>query len=162
MGNDPLEGKPAPDFTLPSTEGGIHLADYRGRIVVLYFYPRDNTPGCTTEACGFRDALERFSTLDAVVLGVSRDSLESHRNFRAKYDLPFPLLSDADAEVSTRYGAYGEKKQYGKLSLGMIRSTFVIDADGVVRQAFRKVRVDGHVERVRRVVEELRREAASG
>ncbi len=160
MANDPLEGRPAPDFTLPSTEGSIHLADYRGRVVILYFYPRDNTPGCTTEACDFRDAAGQWSALDAVVLGVSRDSLESHQKFRDKHHLPFPLLSDPDAEVATRYGAYGEKTLYGKLSMGMIRSTFIIDADGIVRRVFRKVRVVGHVERVGEVVKRLRQEAA--
>jgi peroxiredoxin Q/BCP len=143
------EGKPAPDFTLPSSEGGnLSLSDLRGRPVVLYFYPRDNTPGCTREACAFRDAMARIKRTGAVVLGVSPDSTSSHERFRAEHRLNFPLLSDPDKKVAKKYGAFGEKVMYGKKVQGMIRSTFVVDGDGVVRRVFPKVRVDGHAEAV--------------
>jgi peroxiredoxin Q/BCP len=143
------EGRPAPDFELPSSDGGkLKLADLRGKTVVLYFYPRDNTPGCTREACSFRDAHARLRRKGVVVLGVSPDSLASHDKFRHQHDLPFALLSDADKKVAKAYGAFGEKILYGKKTQGMIRSTFVIDPEGVVRKIFSKVKVDGHVDRV--------------
>lgn len=145
----PKEGDPAPGFSLPSTEGRkISLADLRGKNVVLYFYPKDDTPGCTKEACSFRDNLGAFDNEDTVILGVSLDNLDSHEKFRSKYHLPFPLLSDVDAEVSKAYGAYQLKKSYGREYYGVVRSTFVIDRDGVVRRVFPKVRVDGHTEEV--------------
>jgi thioredoxin-dependent peroxiredoxin len=143
------EGKQAPDFTLPASDGKqVKLTDLRGQAVVLYFYPKDDTPGCTKEACGFRDADRRLQKAGAVVLGVSPDAADSHERFRAKYKLDFTLLSDPDKTVATKYGAWGEKVMYGKKVTGMIRSTFVIDAAGVVRKAFRRVRVDGHVDKV--------------
>jgi peroxiredoxin Q/BCP len=151
------EGQKAPDFERPSSEGGaVRLSDLKGKTVVLYFYPRDSTPGCTREACGFRDAHAPLKRKGVVVLGVSPDSLVSHGKFQQKYALNFPLLSDADKAVAKRYGAFGEKVLYGKKSLGIIRSTFVIDGAGVVRKVFPKVKVDGHVEEVVRAVDALR------
>ena len=149
-------GKAAPRFTLPSTEGrDISLEDYRGQPVVLYFYPRDNTSGCTREACGFQDAFSKIKRRGAVVLGVSPDSIASHDKFRAKYKLRFPLLGDEKKAVAKKYGAFGEKTMYGRKVMGMIRSTFVIDASGVVRKVFPRVKVDGHVEQVLEALGEL-------
>jgi peroxiredoxin Q/BCP len=143
------EGKKAPDFTLPSSEGGtVRLKDLRGKKVVLYFYPKDDTPGCTREACAFRDAQAQVKRKGAVVFGVSGDSLASHQKFQAKYKLNFPLLSDPDKEVAKKFGAWGEKVLYGKKTVGMIRSTFVIDEAGVVLKVFPRVKVDGHAEQV--------------
>lgn len=148
-------GARAPDFSLPSTEGReISLGELRGRTVVLYFYPRDATPGCTREACGFRDSLARLRRKGAVVLGVSPDTLASHERFRKQQRLNFPLLADPDKAVAKRYGAWGEKVMYGKKVKGIIRSTFVIGGDGVVRKVFPRVKVDGHVEEVLRALEE--------
>jgi peroxiredoxin Q/BCP len=150
------EGKPAPDFTLASSDGGeVKLAALRGRPLVLYFYPRDMTPGCTREACAFRDAQARLRKAGARVLGVSPDSLESHAKFKAAHELNFPLLSDPDRSVAKRYGAFGEKLMYGRKVTGMIRSTFVIDAEGVVRKVFPRVKVDGHVDQVLEVLRTL-------
>ena len=150
------EGKKAPDFTLPSSEGGrVNLKKLRGKPVVLYFYPKDDTPGCTREACAFRDSQAALKKKGAVVLGVSGDSLASHEKFTRKYKLNFPLLSDADRAVAKKYGAWGEKVLYGKKFIGMIRSTFVIDAQGVVRKVFPRVRVDGHAEQVLKALDAL-------
>lgn len=143
------EGQKAPQFTLPSSAGGeVSLKGLRGQTVVLYFYPKDDTPGCTREACAFRDAQAKIKKTGAVVLGVSPDSIASHERFKAKYKLNFPLLADSDRSVAKKYGAFGEKLMYGKKVTGMIRSTFVIDGDGVVRKVFPRVRVDGHAEQV--------------
>ncbi|MCY3882964.1 MAG: thioredoxin-dependent thiol peroxidase [Chloroflexi bacterium] len=132
-------GDTAPDFELKDQDGKTHrLQDYRGQTVVLYFYPRDNTPGCTKQACGFRDKHEDIGAEGAVVLGVSTDDAESHTNFRDKYDLPFPLLVDEDAKVSTEYGAWGEKTLYGRKSIGMTRSTFVIGPDGTFTKVWKR------------------------
>jgi peroxiredoxin Q/BCP len=145
----PTEGQPAPDFTLPSTEGrDISLKDLRGKNVVLYFYPKDDTPGCTKEACSFRDSLKAFEEAGAAVLGISLDDLKSHEKFRSKYDLSFPLLSDTDAHVAKAYGVYRKKKLYGREFWGVQRATFVIDKDGIIRKVFPKVKVDGHSEEV--------------
>lgn len=142
-------GKPAPTFTLEDGHGAhVRLSDFKGRPVVLYFYPKDDTPGCTKEACGFRDAERKLARSGAAVLGVSPDGPDAHKRFAEKYRLPFALLCDPDKTVAKKYGAWGEKTLYGKQVTGMIRSTFVIDAQGVVRRVFPRVRVDGHVEKV--------------
>lgn len=142
-------GDEAPDFSLPSDDGStVSLKDFRGRKVVLYFYPKDSTPGCTREACDFRDNMARIQSRGAVVLGVSRDSLKSHRKFRNKYDLSFPLLSDSKEEAVTAYGVLAGKTNLGRI-LGLIqRSTFIIDEAGRIQKVYRKVRVKGHVEQV--------------
>ncbi len=150
------EGKKAPDFRLASSEGGeVSLHDLRGKTVVLYFYPKDDTPGCTREACAFRDSLASLKKKGVVLLGVSADSLASHEKFKAKYKLNFPLLSDPDKAVAKKYGAWGEKVLYGKKTVGMIRSTFVIDGEGVVRKVFPRVKVDGHDQQVLEAVSAL-------
>ena len=149
-------GRKAPDFKLASSDGGdVRLKDLRGQPVVLYFYPRDDTPGCTREACAFQENLAKLKRRGVTVLGVSPDSVESHRKFRDKFKLRFPLLADGDRQVAMKYGAWGEKVMYGKKVTGMIRSTFVIDAEGTVRKVFPKVKVDGHVEKVLAALEEL-------
>jgi peroxiredoxin Q/BCP len=151
------EGRRAPDFELPSSEGrDVSLRELRGKTVVLYFYPKDDTPGCTREACAFRDAQANLKKSGAVVLGVSPDSVDSHRRFSAQYRLGFPLLADPDKAVAKRYGAYGDKLLYGKKVKGMIRSTFIIDGDGVVRKVYPRVRVDGHAEQVLEALQQLR------
>jgi len=143
------EGKKAPAFTLASSEGGeVSLKDLKGKTVVLYFYPKDDTPGCTREACEFRDSQAAIKKTGAVVLGVSGDSLEAHGKFKTKYKLNFPLLSDTGNAVATKFGSYGEKSLYGRKFMGIIRSTFIIDGDGVVRKVFPRVKVDGHAEKV--------------
>ena len=149
-------GDVAPDFSLPASTGEtISLKDFLGKKrVVLYFYPRDNTPGCTKEACSFRDQLPNIEAKDTVVLGVSPDSLKSHENFIKKYNINFPLLSDQDHKVAEAYGAWGEKKSYGKTYFGMIRKTFVIGKDGKLEHVFHKVKADGHGEEILRLLEE--------
>lgn len=135
-----LEGKKAPDFSLPGSDGKTHsLNGYAGRKIVLYFYPKDDTPGCTKEACGFRDDHAAIQRLGAVVLGISRDDVASHNKFIAKYNLPFVLLADTDTRVMTAYGAWGEKLMYGKPVTGVIRSTVVIDESGKVIKHWAKV-----------------------
>ena len=142
-------GKKAPAFTLESSDGGkVKLSDLAGKTVVLYFYPRDNTSGCTLQAEGFRDAMPALKKLGAVVLGVSKDSIESHCKFRDKYKLSFPLLTDPDTKVMAAYGAWGDKVLYGKRSKGIIRSTVLIGPDGKVRKHWPKVSVKGHVDDV--------------
>jgi len=143
------QGDTAPDFTLPTDGGGeISLAALSGKTVILYFYPKDDTSGCTKEACGFRDQLPDFSGADAVVIGVSKDSVASHDKFKAKYDLPFALASDKDSDVCERYGTWVEKSMYGKKYMGIERATFVIDKAGKIARIWRKVSVTGHVEEV--------------
>ena len=151
------EGDAAPDFSLPSTEGKeIRLSEFQGeKNIVLYFYPKDNTPGCTKEACDFRDSLNRFDGKDTVVLGISGDSLKSHENFRKQHRLPFPLLSDEGKKIIEKYGVWKEKSMYGKTFLGVERTTVVIDKAGKVRKIFPKVKVDGHAEEVLKVLESL-------
>jgi len=143
------EGHKAPAFNLPSSTGGkLALKDLAGKYVILYFYPRDNTPGCTTEANDFNAALRKIKARDAVVVGVSKDSIDSHCKFADKFKLKFPLLSDADGTMLEKYGAWGEKNMYGKKSMGIIRSTVLIGPDGKVIKHFPKVKVKGHVEAV--------------
>jgi uracil-DNA glycosylase family 4 len=142
-------GAPAPDFTLPASSGGmVSLSDLRGKTVVLYFYPKDDTPGWTKEACAFRDANRQFAGANAVVLGVSTDSLSSHAKFIEKFNLPFTLLADEDHKVAEAYGVWAQKSFAGKQYMGIDRSTFVIDPDGILRAEFRGVKVDGHVDEV--------------
>ena len=150
-------GHTAPAFCLYDTDGCEHcLKDYEGQWVILYFYPRDNTPGCTREACDFRDARPRWSRRKAIVFGVSTDSAKSHEKFRTKYDLNFPLLVDADAGCARKYGVWQKKSMYGKLFYGMVRSTFVIDPEGKIAQAYYKVKVDGHVDDVLETISRAR------
>ncbi|MFN3198663.1 MAG: thioredoxin-dependent thiol peroxidase [Bradymonadia bacterium] len=152
-------GQVAPDFELPSdAHGDVRLSAFKGKTVVIYFYPRDNTPGCTTEACDFRDRMDRVEASGAVVLGISRDTVGSHERFRQKQSLNFPLLSDRDGTVHKLFAAWGEKKLYGKVSIGPIRSTVLIDGEGIVRQHWPKVRVKGHAEDVIAAVEALKAE----
>lgn len=145
----PKAGDLAPDFTLSDEQGRSHaLSQYRGQKVILYFYPKDDTPGCTTEACGFRDRLGSFTDHRAVVLGVSPDSVESHRRFVQKYGLNFPLLADEGHRVAERYGVWVEKKRYGATTMGIARTTFVIGPDGRIEHVFRNVRPDGHEQEI--------------
>lgn len=157
----PVVGRKAPAFTLPASTGGkIKLSDYAGKSnVVLYFYPKDNTPGCTTEACDFRDNIARLQAADTVVLGVSCDSLKSHEKFVEKFSLPFPLLSDEDHAIAEKYGVWVEKKNYGKTYMGLQRSTFLIGKDGKVKAVWANVKVKGHVDAVAEAIENLPNEA---
>jgi peroxiredoxin Q/BCP len=146
----PVIGKPAPDFTLPSTTGeSISLRQFKGKkTVVLYFYPKDETPGCTREACDFRDQSAEFEKHNVVVLGISNDNMESHQKFKEKHHLSFPLLSDEDASVSKMFGVYKQKNLYGKKYMGIERTTFVIDRTGRIAQIYPKVKVEGHIQDV--------------
>jgi peroxiredoxin Q/BCP len=142
-------GSKAPDFSLPTGDGGtIALKDLRGKTVILYFYPRDNTSGCTKEACDFRDRFRLIERKGAVVIGVSADSAASHRKFSEKYDLPFTLGSDESREVLLKYGVWKEKSLYGRLFKGIVRTTFVIDGKGVITHIFPRVKVQGHVDEI--------------
>ena len=153
MSDELKVGDTAPDFSLPSGTGEtLALKSLRGKQVVLYFYPKDDTPGCTKEACGFRDDITRIEQANTVVLGVSTDDLPSHQKFSKKYGLPFTLLSDENAAVSKAYGVYKQKSMYGKTYWGIERSTFVIDEKGKLKAIFPKVKVDGHVEAVMTVL----------
>ena len=148
----------SPLFSLPNQDNAeISLRDFRGSYVVLYFYPKDKTPGCTTEACDFRDSMESLNALGAVVLGVSPDSVKSHQSFIGKESLNFTLLSDTNKEVLKMYGAFGVKKLYGKEYEGVIRSTFLIDPQGKIAHIWKNVKVKGHIEEVREKLEALRR-----
>lgn len=145
MGDWVEEGSRAPAFTLTNDNGQkVRLSDFKGRYVVLYFYPKDDTPGCTREACAFRDAATQLNSADAVVLGVSTDDQKSHEKFREKYSLNFPLLCDVDHAVAEKYGAWREKNMYGKKSMGVVRSTFLIGPDGKIIKVWKRVNVDGH------------------
>ena len=142
-------GDPAPAFTLPADDGSVvSLASLRGRTVVLYFYPKDDTSGCTTEACEIRDAWTDVEATGAIVLGVSPDGVSSHVKFKRKYSLPFRLLADTDHRVAEAYGAWGEKSMYGRKYFGILRSTFVIAPDGTIRQVFEKVQPKGHAAQI--------------
>ena len=134
-------GTKAPDFSLPDQDGVMHsLSRYRGKKVILYFYPRDNTPGCTKQACGFRDLYPQFTEKGAVVLVVSKDSVASHKKFQEKYQLSFPILSDTELQVIQAYDVWKEKKLYGKVSMGVVRTTYLIDENGIISKAFGKVK----------------------
>ncbi|HTH96748.1 MAG TPA: thioredoxin-dependent thiol peroxidase [Stellaceae bacterium] len=149
-------GSPAPDFTLPTDGGGtVSLSALRGKKVIVYFYPKDDTPGCTTEACGFRDLMPDFSGANAEIIGISKDAPGSHDKFKAKHNLNFTLASDPDGKVIEAYGSWVEKMNYGKKYMGIDRSTFLIDQDGIVRGAWHKVRVEGHVDKVLSAAKEL-------
>jgi peroxiredoxin Q/BCP len=142
-------GDRAPDFTLPADGGGtLSLKQLRGKTVILYFYPKDDTPGCTTEACGFRDSLPDFAKASATVIGLSRDSAGSHDKFKRKHGLTFPLAADFDGTVCEGYGTWVEKNMHGRKYMGIERATFLIDGKGVIRQIWRKVKVPGHVDEV--------------
>ena len=142
-------GDKAPDFAGTNDQGEkVALRDFRGKKVVLYFYPRDNTPGCTREACDFRESMSRLTEKGAVVLGVSPDSVSSHRKFKARFSLPFSLLSDPDHRIAEAYGAWQEKSMFGRKYMGIVRSTFVIDESGAIAEVYGKVRVKGHVDAV--------------
>jgi peroxiredoxin Q/BCP len=142
-------GKKAPEFTLQgSSKDPVSLKDLKGKTVVIYFYPKDDTPGCTKEACDFRDSLKKFTSKKAIVLGVSPDTLKAHDKFIDKFELPFELLSDPDHAVAEKYGVWVEKSMYGRKYMGIERSTFVIDPEGKLKAEFRKVKVDGHVDEV--------------
>jgi peroxiredoxin Q/BCP len=148
MPDAPAVGDLAPDFALADDSGAtVRLSDFRGRRVIIFFYPKDDTPGCTSQACGLRDAWPTFEGADAVVLGISPDSAASHRKFRTKFDLPYPLLVDADHAVALAYGAWGEKSMYGKKYQGILRSHFVIGPDGRIEDAQVKVSPADSVER---------------
>ena len=156
------EQQPAPDFTLPAigTEdvvknGQVHLRELRGKNVVLYFYPKDDTPGCTTEACSFRDADHEMQKRGVVVLGVSADDIPSHQKFANKFGLSFPLLADTDTKVSQLYGVWKEKNMYGKKYMGVNRETFLIDKEGIVRKVWPKVKAEGHATDVLETIENL-------
>jgi peroxiredoxin Q/BCP len=150
-------GDKAPDFTMATDGGGkVSLKALRGKPVVLYFYPKDDTSGCTAEACAFRDTLPDFSKLEATVIGVSRDPVKSHEKFKEKYGLPFPLASDEDGKVTDAYGVWVEKSMYGRNYMGIERSTFLIDKSGVIRNIWRKVKVPGHAGEVLQAVEALK------
>jgi peroxiredoxin Q/BCP len=149
-------GQPAPDFTLPDQTGAeVALTSLRGKPVVLYFYPKDDTPGCTTQACAFRDAREDYAKAGAHVLGVSPDGVKSHGKFAAKFDLNFPILADEGAKVCALYGVWKEKSMYGKTYMGVDRTTFVIGPDGTVAKVFPKVKVNGHSDAVLEAVAAL-------
>ena len=149
-------GKKVPDFKLPATgEQDIALSDFRGKNVVLYFYPKDNTPGCTTEGQDFRDKISTFRRRNTVILGVSRDSVKSHENFRQKQAFPFELLSDADEKICRLFDVIREKNMYGRKVMGVERSTFLIDGQGVLAREWRKVKVPGHVDEVLEAVKAL-------
>ncbi len=149
-------GSSAPDFSLPATQiGTVSRANLKGKACVLYFYPKDDTSGCTAEACGFRDQLPAFKKLGITVIGVSKDNLASHEKFAKKYDLTFPLASDESGEVCERFGVWVQKSMYGRTYMGIERSTFLIDAKGIIRAVWRKVSVPGHIEEVQKVIADL-------
>jgi len=149
-------GKSAPAFSLDTDAGEkLSLKDLKGRPVVLYFYPKDDTPGCTVEACEFRDAFPRFKGSKAIILGISPDSVKSHQKFKGKFDLPFTLLADEDHAIAEKYGVWQKKSMYGRTYMGIARTTFVIDKDGKVAKVFEKVKPKGHAEEVEQAIDEL-------
>lgn len=149
-------GEKAPDFNMATDSGGnVSLKDLKGKKVVLYFYPKDDTPGCTKEACAFRDAMPDFSGIDAEIIGVSKDPVAKHDKFKAKYDLPFTLASDEETDVCEQFGVWVEKNMYGKKYMGIERATFLIDGNGIIQNIWRKVKVPGHAEAVLEAVRAL-------
>ena len=151
------EGDKAPEFTVKDDQGNsVTLKDLRGKKVVLYFYPKDDTPGCTKEACDFRDNLGRIHRKDAIVLGVSPDSEKKHQKFKTKYELTFPLLADEDKKIVTDYDVWKEKSMYGRKYMGVVRTTFIIDEQGRIAKIFPKVSVTGHVEEVMNALDEVK------
>jgi len=149
-------GEKAPDFSMATDGGGsVSLKDLKGKKVVLYFYPKDDTPGCTKEACAFRDAMPDFTGIDAEIIGVSKDPVAKHDKFKAKYDLPFTLASDEESDVCEQFGVWVEKNMYGRKYMGIERATFLIDGEGVVRNVWRKVKVPGHADAVLETVKSL-------
>ncbi len=158
--SDLKTGDKAPDFTLPTDGGGtVKLSDFKGQPVVVYFYPKDDTSGCTQEACDFRDGLSAFKRLKVAVIGISRDSVKKHDKFKEKYELNFPLASDEEGEVCARYGVWVEKSMYGRKYMGIARATFLIDEDGKIAHIWHKVSVTGHVEDVLKTLKERRKAA---
>lgn len=158
MADRPTEGQEAPDFSLPTNtqDTPIRLSDYRGKnTVVLYFYPKDDTPGCTTESCNFRDMSEEYAELGAVIFGVSLDDVDSHKKFAEKFKLPFPLLADTDNAISDAYGVYKEKNLYGKKSMGIERTTFIVDREGKIAKVYPRVKVDQHSDEVLTFLREM-------
>lgn len=154
--NGLTEGELAPDFTLPTDKGDVCLSDYRGKKnVLVYFYPKDDTPGCTKQACAARDNAKDFEAADTVVVGISKDSAESHEKFRSKYTLSHILASDAEGEVCETYGAWGEKSNYGKKYMGLIRSAFLIDKQGKLVKSWRNVKAEGSIERALEIAKTL-------
>ena len=148
-------GDAAPDFTMPTNGNGeVSLSDFKGQSLILYFYPKDDTPGCTKEAQGFTEALEEFNGLNAAIIGVSKDSVAKHDKFKAKYDLSFPLASDEESDICERYGVWVEKNMYGKKYMGIERATFLIDENGKIAQIWRKVKVPGHVDAVKEALQD--------
>jgi peroxiredoxin Q/BCP len=149
-------GSPAPDFTLPR-DGNLtlSLSQLKGKNIILYFYPKDDTPGCTLESCGFRDSYKDFQKFNTEIIGVSKDSVESHNKFKDKYSLPFPLVSDKDGNLCETFDVWKEKSMYGKKYMGIERSTFLIDAQGVLHEIWRGVKVPGHIEEVLQTVKKL-------
>jgi peroxiredoxin Q/BCP len=154
-GDGPKVGQKAPEFTVVNDEGHkVKLSDFKGKKVVLYFYPKDDTPGCTTEACAFRDGIDEIKDRGAVVLGVSADSVESHKKFKDKFDLNFPLLADGDKKIVQAYGTWKEKSMYGKKYMGIERTTFIIDEQGKISHIFPKVKVNEHYDEVLEALED--------
>lgn len=153
-------GDKAPDFTLPCDGGeDIALSSFKGQKVVLYFYPKDDTPGCTAESCDFRDNIKSFEKIGVQIIGISKDSVAKHDKFKAKYQLNFPLASDENSDVCERYGVWTEKSMYGKKYMGIERSTFLIDEQGKIAAIWRKVKVPGHVEEVRQAIQDIAKAA---
>lgn len=154
------EGSKAPEINLPTDNGGyFRLSDMKGEKVLVYFYPKDDTPGCTAESCSFSENIKSFEKLGVAIVGISKDSVKKHDKFKEKYDLQFPLASDEEGDVCERYGVWAEKSMYGKKYMGIERSTFLIDEEGKIARAWRKVKVEGHTDEVMAALKELKKAA---